>query len=178
FTPTSPVINQEGVIEQIVLRIRDIETLIDKEKREKYKSQISNYKKEEKSASEFIEFYKNSWLDGVEKGISRGNSAFPIAGSIVGGLIAAGVDWFSIGTAKEIYTSKKTENTEKPDMSLIEQPVGKQSIDEEGFLSDERIKEIIKFLEDTKSYKNSGVFNHYHADISALLKEKKYVDGK
>ncbi|CAG8695707.1 11319_t:CDS:1, partial [Cetraspora pellucida] len=69
-------------------------------------------------------------------------------------------------------------NPEKPDMPLVEQPVSEQSIDEEGFLSDERIKEIIKYLEDTKSYKNSGVFNRYHADISALLKEKKYVDGK
>ncbi|CAG8602250.1 9684_t:CDS:1, partial [Cetraspora pellucida] len=28
------------------------------------------------------------------------------------------------------------------------------------------------------NYKNSGVFNRYHSDISALLKEKKYTDGK
>ncbi|CAG8487955.1 3124_t:CDS:1 [Cetraspora pellucida] len=73
---------------------------------------------------------------------------------------------------------KKRLDPQKPDMPLVEQPVGEQSIDEEGFLSDERIKEIIIFLEDTKSYKNSEVFNHYHSDISSLLKEKKYTDGK
>ncbi|CAG8747416.1 5834_t:CDS:2 [Cetraspora pellucida] len=79
--------------------------------------------------------------------------------------------------------SKKRLDPEKPDMPLVEQPVGEQSVDEQSndekdFLSDERIKKIIIFLEDTKSYKDSGNFNRYHSDISALIKEKKYTDGK
>ncbi|CAG8798503.1 11086_t:CDS:1, partial [Cetraspora pellucida] len=46
---------------------------------------------------------------GVKQGVKSGNNVFPVIGGAVGGLIAAGIGYSSIGTAREMYTSERTE---------------------------------------------------------------------
>jgi hypothetical protein len=48
----------------------------------------------------------------------------------------------------------------------------------EDFLPDNRIKEIESWLESTKNYVKSGVFNRLHNDISRLIKENKFKSNK
>ncbi|CAG8564849.1 13569_t:CDS:1 [Cetraspora pellucida] len=81
----------------------------DNKKKEKYNSQLLALDKEEKSAIEFVEFYKTTWLDGVEKAIARGNSVFPVIGGAVGGLIAVGVGYSKIDKISGMYEMEKHE---------------------------------------------------------------------
>ncbi|CAG8836205.1 4967_t:CDS:1, partial [Cetraspora pellucida] len=81
----------------------------DKGKQEKYDRQLSLLETEEQTTTKFVESYKNLWVQGVEEAIARGNSVFPVIGGAVGGLIAAGVGYTSIGTVTEMYRNEKTE---------------------------------------------------------------------
>ncbi|CAG8538956.1 8022_t:CDS:1, partial [Cetraspora pellucida] len=53
--------------------------------------------------------------------------------------------------------TKKRLDFENPNMSLVEQPVGEPNL-----MSSECIKQIELWLENTKTYNLSGVFNRLH----------------
>ncbi|CAG8722812.1 21223_t:CDS:2 [Cetraspora pellucida] len=79
--------------------------------------------------------------------------------------------------------SKKLDPT-NPNVGIVEQPAVVPEITDEYksesedgqemFLSNDRIKEIKIWLENSKNYTISGVFNRLHSDLTALVKEKDY----
>ncbi|CAG8756154.1 10294_t:CDS:1, partial [Cetraspora pellucida] len=55
-------------------------------------------------------------------------------------------------------------------MPLVEQPVGESP----NLMSDERVKQIELWLENTKTYNLSGTFNRLHRDMTQLMTDRTY----
>ncbi|CAG8787143.1 2090_t:CDS:2, partial [Cetraspora pellucida] len=102
----------------------DLECILNENHERKYYVKRIN-DKEETSLTEFIEFYKSTWLDGVQKAVNTGNSVFPVIGGAVGGLVAASIGYLSINTVFDMYKNEKFERmlkkAYKDDQYVIEE---------------------------------------------------------
>ncbi|CAG8706615.1 1067_t:CDS:2, partial [Cetraspora pellucida] len=98
----SPICEQNELLEDLKRKLDNIECFLDGKHERKHllKRLINNNHehKEETNFTDFIDFYKNTWLDSVQKGVNYGNSVFPVIGGAVGGLLAFGAGYLSFGT--------------------------------------------------------------------------------